>query len=395
MDYPTRLSHQTGAFGSPALRQITLEVEKVRGVNLGQGVCNLPAPEVVLNAAAAAAGRGLNRYTNPRGLASLRHAIARKLSHFNGIEVDPETQIMVTCGATAGFEAACAVLLNPGDEVVVFEPYYPYHVQALKRYQAIVKTIPLKAPTWDLDFGRVSEALSARTKFVLINTPGNPTGRVFSRSELEILGKLLAQTNCLVVTDETYEYMTFDGQSHVSAAAVASLSARTITIGGYSKTFSITGWRIGYAVAPPEIAEPMTAVLDAIYVCAPSPLQQGVAEGIVELGDNFYAELRSKYEAKRNKFFHGLRRIGLEPQMPAGAYYMICGFDRLFPALESAEFVDIMIRESGVGAVPSSDFVGDPSHARWVRFCLAQDDAVLEDALTRLERLSAAQGMRR
>jgi len=387
MDPSRLLSRSTELFHSPVLRQITIEVEKVQGVNLGQGVCNLSVPEPVLAGAAAAARAGINRYTNSRGLLTLRRAIAAKLQDFNGITADPDTNIMVTNGATGAFEAVCAVLLDPGDEVIVFEPTYPYHVQALKRYQAQVKLIILRAPDWEIDFERVKAALTPRTKFIVINTPANPTGHVFSRQELEQLAEVLAPTDCLVVTDEIYEYMTFDGALHVSPASLQSLAARTVTIGGYSKTFSITGWRIGYVVVPPPLAEATAAFLDAVYVCAPAPLQQGVADAINELGTEFYSDLRRKYECKRDLFFDGLTKIGLDPLKPAGAYYMICSFDRLFPDLDSAEFVARMIRESGVGAVPSSDFVLDHPRAKWVRFCLAQEDAVLNDALCRLERL--------
>ena len=356
-------------------------------MNLGQGVCNLPPPEPLLSHAAEAARAGVNRYTNPRGLSALREAIAEKLRHFNGIAADPETDILATCGATGAFEAVCAVLLNPGDEVIVFEPTYPYHIQALRRYGANIKVLPLVAPDWELDFDRVCAALTPRTKFILINTPGNPTGRVFSSAELSRFAELLESTETLVVTDEIYEYMTFDGKPHISPGSLPELSDRTLTIGGYSKTFAITGWRIGYLVVPPSISEATTAFLDAVFVCPPAPLQQGVADTIKELGDEFYLDLKWKYERKRNTFFDGLVRIGLEPLKPAGAYYMICSFDRLFPGLSSTEFVARMIRESGVGAVPSSDFVRDHSQAKWIRFCLAQEDAILEDALIRLGRL--------
>ena len=352
MDPSRLLSHHTEAFKSPALRQITIEVEKVKGVNLGQGVCNLPPPALLLERAAEAAQSGINRYSNPRGLLTLREAIAGKLEHFNRFAANSETQIMATCGATGGFEAVCGVLLNPGDEVIVFEPTYPYHMQALARYGANVKVLPLAPPNWELDFDRIRSALSPRTKFILVNTPGNPTGKVFSREELNGLAEILAPTETLLVTDEIYEYMTFDGAPHVSPASIPSLAGRTLTIGGYSKTFAITGWRIGYLVVPPALSEPITAFLDAVYCCAPTPLQQGVADAIRELDASFYSDLNAKYEHKRNMFCDGLQRIGLEPIRPQGSYYMICGFEKLFPGLTSSEFVARMIRESGGGCGP-------------------------------------------
>lgn len=391
MDSRKLLSHQTSTFVSPALRQITLEVQKVNGVNLGQGVCQLPVPQYVLEQATEAATAGLNRYTNPRGLASLRQELRGKLERFNGFAgLDPELDVLVTCGATGAFEGVCGILLDHGDEVVVFEPYYPYHVQALNRYQANVKYVALEAPNWEIDFDSLRNAVTDKTKFLLVNTPGNPTGKVFTRAELEAISEILEPHNCLLVTDEIYEYMTFGDAVHVSPASLPSLRDRTVTIGGYSKTFSITGWRIGYVVVPRGLSDAMGSFLDAVYVCAPAPLQEAVARGISHFGDEFYSDLCDKYEKKRDFFVDGLRKVGLEPLAPEGAYYMLCSFERAFPGLSSSEFVSRMISETGVGAVPSSDFVRDGGRANWVRFCLAVEDDVLKDALARLQRLVGA-----
>lgn len=393
MDAFGKLSRQTSAFVSPALRQITLEVQKVNGVNLGQGVCQLPVPEYVLEQASVAANEGINRYTNPRGLLRLREALVEKLHRFNEIESrNPEKHVLVTCGATGAFEGVCGTLLDPGDEVIVFEPYYPYHLQALNRYQAKVKFVPLSAPDWTIDFDLVESLLTEKTKFILVNTPGNPTGKVFSRDELSRLAQILEPTNCLVVTDEIYEYMAFDGAVHVSPGSLPELKSRTVTMGGYSKTFSITGWRIGYVVVPDFMSDAMASFLDAVYVCAPAPLQEAVARGIEHFDASFADELRAKYQRKRDFFAQGLEEVGLSPLKPSGAYYMLCSYDSAFPGLSSAEFVSQMIAKSGVGAVPSSDFVRDPGAAKWVRFCLAVEDEVLQDALDRLHGLVKAQG---
>lgn len=320
----------------------------------------------------------------------LRESLSRKLERDNGLTgIDPERNVLVTCGATGAFEAVCATLLNPGDEVVVFEPYYPYHLQALKRYGATIKIVRLEPPNFEIDFESLAEAITAQTKFILLNTPGNPTGKVFTAAELDCIAEVLARTDALLVTDEIYEYMVFDGRRHISPGSQPGLAERTITMGGYSKTFSITGWRIGYAVAPDPIADAMAAFLDAVYVCAPAPLQQAVADGIDAFGSDFYTELASKYQAKRDLFSAGLREIGLEPIVPAGAYYMIADFSRAFPNRTTHEFVHEMIATAGVGAVPSSDFVLEPGKAPWIRFCLAVEDEVLHDALRRLQALKA------
>lgn len=386
MDPAALLSAQTAAFRPPALRQVTLDVAKVNGINLGQGVCNLPPPPFILERAHEAMKSGLNRYTNPRGLISLREAIADKLLRHNGFRADPERDVHATCGVTGAFEGICGITLNPGDHAIVFEPYYPYHLQALQRYGADVSYVPFE-PDASVDFDRLRDALRPGTKLVLLNTPGNPTGKVWNRAELEELGRILEPTNALVATDEIYEYMAFDGRRHVSPASVPALAGRTATMGGYSKTFSITGWRIGYVCTPPALSEPMSAFLDAVYVCPPAPLQQAVAEGIREFGDAFYGELRAKYEAKRDRFASGLRPLGLSPWLPEGAYYMLCSFEDRFPDLDSAGFAAKLIQETGVGAVPSSDFVRRPQEARWVRFCLANEDDVLDEALRRMATL--------
>lgn len=381
-------SRQAEAFQSPALRQITIEVEKVKGINLGQGVCQLPVPEFIIDQVTAATRAGINRYTNPRGLLSLRQAIAKKLAHFNDIAgLDPETEVLVTCGVTGAFEGVCSALLNPGDEVVVFEPSYPYHIQALKRYGVVIKYVALSGTDWSFDSAELRQAITEKTKFVLVNTPGNPTGKVFSAQELELIGQCLQPHNGLIVSDEIYEYMAFGGR-HVSPASLPTLRGRVITMGGYSKTFSITGWRIGYCVAPAEIANVITSSIDAIYACAPAPLQEAVAQGIEHFDDDFYEQLRLKYLAKRNLFVEGLRSIGMSPQVPAGAYYLISSYEAIAPGIESTDFAREMIVKTGVGSVPSSDFVRDPSQSPWVRFCLALEDDILEQALERMRKLT-------
>ncbi len=240
---------------APSLRQITLKVQAVQGINLGQGVCQLPVPDEVLLAAHEALDDGINRYTSPRGLLSLREALAEKLRRHNQIAYDPEQELLVTVGSTGAFEGVCATLINAGDHVVSFSPYYPYHHNTLRRYNAKVTYVPLEGADLTFDSARLEKALQQGVKFLLVNTPGNPTGKVFTQSELKTISELTNKHNCLVVTDEIYEYMIYDGRVHISPAAVPGLRERTITIGGYSKTFAITGWRIGYLALPSAIAE--------------------------------------------------------------------------------------------------------------------------------------------
>ena len=358
-------------------------------MNLGQGTCQLDPPTYIIEQARAAALQGINRYTNPRGLATLRQAIARKLKTYNGMDADAEREVLVTCGATGAFEAVCSLLLNAGDEVALFEPTYPYHVQALVQHGAKINYIPLELQDdrWTFDPDRVRVAITPKTKFLVLNTPGNPTGKVYTKEELETIGEILATTDAMLVTDEIYEYMVFDGRSHISPATIESLKDRTISIGGYSKTFSITGWRIGYCVAPAELADALTNILDRIYVCAPAPLQEGVAQGVESFDAAFYKAMRAKYEEKRGCFATGVREIGLRPLIPEGAYYMLVRFDELMPGLSSWDFARRLVETCGVGAVPADDFVRDTSAAPWVRFCLAVEDPVLDEALNRMQAL--------
>lgn len=384
-DYHSLLSNQVKSFTLPALRQVTVAVQKVGGVNLSQGTCQLPVPELVQNAACDAVKEGINRYTNSKGLDSLRNALSLKLKSFNKIQAsDPDKNIIVTCGATGAFEGVCATLLNPGDEVILFEPYYPYHMQTLKRHNAKIHTIPLSAPNWKLDTEALKKVVSDKTKFILINTPLNPTGKVFSKEELLEIRDITEPYNTLLVTDEIYEYMTFDGLKHVSAASLPGLEDRVITMGGYSKTFAITGWRIGYLVAPESLVSSIAQIVDAIYVCPPAPLQEAVARGITGLDNKFFSDISVKYQQKRDKFSASLEKVGIKPLPIQGAYYLVASFEDKESKLSSTEFVYKMIEKVGVGAVPSNDFVRDPSKAKWVRFCISVEDSVLDEAIERM-----------
>jgi len=386
-DFTNLLSIQVKGFTLPALRQVTVAVQKVNGVNLSQGTCQLPVPPLVAQAACDAVNEGINRYTNPKGLDSLRNALSQKLKKYNNIpHSDPEKNIIITCGATGAFEGVCATLLNPGDEVVLFEPYYPYHMQTLKRHGAKIHVVTLTAPTWELDTEALKKVISDKTKFILINTPLNPTGKVFSKEELLQIRDLTASYGTLLVTDEIYEYMVFDGRKHVSAASLPGLEDRVITMGGYSKTFAITGWRIGYLVAPESLTSSIAQITDAIYVCPPAPLQEAVARGINAFDDTFYVDLSKKYQSKRDRFSKSLEKIGIKPLPIQGAYYLVASFADIDPKSSSTEFVYKMIEKVGVGAVPSNDFVRDPSQARWIRFCFSVEDSVLDQAIERLDK---------
>lgn len=368
------------------IRAMTAACAQVKGINMAQGVCDTPSPAVVLKGAVAAIDQGLNSYTRFDGLAELRQALARKLADYNGIQADPDREITISAGATGSFHCTCLALLNPGDEVIVFEPYYGYHVNALEAVEAVPVFVRMHAPDWTFSLDNVERAVTSKTKAIVVNTPGNPSGKVYSRPELEGITELARRHDLFVFTDEIYEYFLFDGRQHVSLATFPEMAERTVTIGGYSKSFSITGWRIGYSVAHARWAQLIGAMNDLLYVCAPAPLQYGVAVGIQELGLSFYRELACEYQAKRDRFCLALEKAGLPPSLPQGAYYVLADVSRL-PGKTGKERALHLLQSTGVAGVPGEAFFAGADGHRFIRFCFAKTDADLDEACRRIERL--------
>jgi aminotransferase len=369
------------------IRAMTQACELVRGVNMAQGVCDTPVPAVVSRSAQQAIDLGLNTYTRFDGSAVLRQAIARKMADYNGIIVDPEAEITVSAGATGAFHCACLAFLNPGDEVIVFEPYYAYHIAAITSVAAVPQIVRMKAPDWSWSQADLEGSVTARTKVIVVNSPGNPSGKVFDHSELERIAEVARRHDLLVFTDEIYEYFLFDGRRHVSMATLPDMRERTVTIGGYSKTYSITGWRIGYSVAAAKWAQLIGAMNDLIYVCAPAPLQYGVAKGIEELPVSFYDDLAGEYQQKRDLFCLALQKAELPPSVPEGAYYVLADVSRL-PGATGKERAMYLLDKTGIAGVPGEAFFARPDGHRFIRFCFAKTDAALADACRRLERLN-------
>ena len=367
------------------IRAMTQACELVKGINMAQGVCDTAVPGVVSRGAQEAIDLGLNTYTRFDGLAALRKAIARKLADYNGIAADAETEITVSAGATGAFHCACLAFLNPGDEVIVFEPYYAYHITAITSVEAIPRILRMEAPDWAWSQGELEKSVTGRTKAIVVNSPGNPSGKVFGRSELEWIADVAQRHDLMVFTDEIYEYFLFDGRRHVSMATLPGMRDRTVTIGGYSKTYSITGWRIGYSVAAPKWAQLIGAMNDLIYVCAPAPLQYGVAKGIQELQASFYEDLARDYQRKRDQFCLSLTKAGLPPSVPEGAYYVLADVSRL-PGVTGKERAMYLLDKTGIAGVPGEAFFAGPDGHRFTRFCFAKTDADLADACRRLER---------
>jgi aminotransferase len=365
------------------IRAMTQACARVSGINMAQGVCDTGVPPVVAQGAQRAIDLGVNIYTRYDGLPELRQAIAKKLAADNGLTVDPEQEVTVSAGATGSFHCACLALLNPGDEVIVFEPYYAYHISALVAVEAVPKVVRMHPPDWTFSSEEVRQAITNRTKAIILNTPGNPSGKVFSLEELECLADFARRYDLFVFTDEIYEYFLFDGRRHISIATLPDMAERTITIGGYSKTFSITGWRIGFSVARPQWAQMIGSMNDLLYVCAPAPLQYGVARGIQELPRSFYLELAEEYQDKRDRFCRALTRAGLPPAVPEGAYYVLADVSRL-PGTTGKERAMYLLQHTGVAGVPGEAFFLSSTGHRFMRFCFAKTNGDLAEACERL-----------
>lgn len=368
------------------IRAMTAACAQMKGINMAQGVCDTTAPEIVVHAAQRAMESGVNTYTRFDGLTELRQALAKKLHDYNGIIANPETGITISAGATGAFHCACLALLNPDDEVILFEPTYAYHMSAVLSVGAIPRIVSMRPPEWTFSLKDVERMVTSRTKAIVVNTPGNPSGKVLTLFELEGIAELAEHHDLFVLADEIYEYFLFDSRVHTSIASLPGMAERTITIGGYSKTFSITGWRIGYSVAHPRWAELIGAMNDLIYVCAPAPLQYGVAVGVRDLDQTFYAGLVRDYQAKRNRFCLSLNKAGLPPSVPQGAYYVLADVSRLPGKSDKARAMHLL-DQTGIAGVPGEAFFTSAGGRPFMRFCFAKTDADLDEACRRIEQL--------
>ena len=300
------------------IRRMSLECARLDGINLGQGICDQPIDPAIKAATINAIHEDRSIYTRLDGIDELRHRIARKVADYNRIPCDPDGEVVVNVGSTGSFVTACLAFINPGDEVILFTPFYGYHLNILKVCGASLKYVTMHAPDWTYDRDELERAFTDRTKFVLINTPNNPCGKVFTRDELTHIAALCRRHDVLCVTDEIYEYILYDGREHVSPGSLPDLADRTITISGFSKTYAMTGWRIGYTVAPRHMAGKMAVLSDLINICAPSPLQYGVVAAF-DLPASYYETMRADYRIKRDMTADACRAAGLEPYVPLGA----------------------------------------------------------------------------
>jgi aminotransferase len=369
------------------IRVMSVECERVKGINLAQGICDTEVPPPVRQGAHEAIENGQNQYTRLDGIAGLRQAIAKKMKRYNGIECDPETEVVVTGGSTGAFLSTCLSLFQAGDEVVIFQPYYGYHVHTLEMLDVVPRFVSLQRPAWSFTKAELEQAITPKTKAIVVNTPGNPSGKMFSREELGWIAELAVAHDLFVITDEIYEYFHYDGRAHVSPATLPELRGRTITISGFSKTFSVTGWRLGYAVASPKWAVAIKYFSDLAYICGPSPLQYGVMYGLDELDDDFYEDLNAEYGRKRKVMCDALREVGLTPFEPQGSYYVLADASSL-PGKDSKERAMHLLHTAGVATVPGEAFMKTGGETL-LRFCFAKKMDELEEACKKLQNLKA------
>jgi aminotransferase len=363
------------------IRRMSRECERVGGINLGQGICDLPTIPELVEGACDAIRANKATYSKFEGIDVLRERIARKVERHNGFTADPAKEIVVTVGSSGGFLAAAMATLNVGDEVILFEPYYGYHLNTFKVLGFEPKFVPLQAPDWTIDFDVLRAAFTKKTKAIVVCTPSNPSGKMFTREELEKIGALCREFGAWIFTDEIYEYIVYDGRKHVSVASIPSCRDLAITISGFSKTFSITGWRVGYVIADERVAGPIGLMNDLFAICAPTPLQWGVARAL-EIGDDYYLQMAADYQKKRDMLADALSEAGFTPSVPQGAYYMLAKIPDDFR--DDKEAAQALLETTRVASVPGSAFFVSEAGKRMLRFCFAKDFESLEEACKRI-----------
>jgi aspartate/methionine/tyrosine aminotransferase len=356
-----------------------------RAVNFAQGFPDFSTDARILEAAEKALRDGFNQYATTWGAPQLRQAVARKQSAAWGREVDPETEVTVSCGATEAMIAAMLAAVDPGDEVIVFEPFYENYGPDCILSGAVPRYVTLRGDDWSFDPDELRRAFNSKTRAIVINTPHNPTGKVYSEAELELIAQLCVEHDAIAITDEIYEHLVYRGR-HISLATLPGMRDRTITISGASKTFSVTGWRIGWLIAPPVLSAGIRKVHDFLTVGAAHPLQVAIATAL-ELPPSFYVELLGDYQERRDAIVTGLRECGFEVQAPDGAYYVMAGIEK-FGFDDDVSFARHLIEKAAVATVPASSFYHEPAKGRHqVRFSFPKKIETIERGLEALRHL--------
>jgi aspartate/methionine/tyrosine aminotransferase len=381
-----RLSSKAERFTESVIREMTRLAMQHGAVNLSQGFPNFPAPAEIKAAAQQAIADDINQYAITWGAKSLRDAIAEKFASTQGVAIDPEREITVCCGSTEAMMSAMLAVINPGDGVVIFEPFYENYGPDAILSGATPRFVKLRPPEWSFDRDELARAFTPATKAIILNTPNNPTGKVFSRAELECIRALCVAHEVFAITDEIYEHILYDGAEHISIACLDGMRERTITINGMSKTYSVTGWRVGWAIAAPEVTAAIRKVHDFLTVGAAAPLQEAGALAL-RLPESYYRKLAGDYRARRDRLLEILEQAGFRCFRPRGAYYIMTDISS-FGFADDLAFARYLVEKIGVAVVPGSSFYNHPADGgQQVRFTFCKTDETLSEAARRLARL--------
>jgi aminotransferase len=380
------LSQKAERFTESVIREMTRLAQIHGAVNLAQGMPDFPAPREIKDAACKAVMADINQYAITWGAKVFRNAIAAKTKSHLDMDVDPEREITVTCGSTEAMIASLLAVINSGDEVIIFEPFYENYGPDTILSGAIPRYVTLHPPDWHFNPRELEAAFNNHTRAIIINTPNNPTGKVFSREELQLIAGLCMKWDALAITDEIYEHILFDGYSHCAMATVEGMRDRTITINALSKTYCVTGWRVGYVIASPELTQGIRKVHDFLTVGAPAPLQEAGAVALA-LPQKYYTDLAAAYQDRRDLLLKDLHDAGFECSTPRGAYYIMADFGAL-SSLSDNEFTKYLVKDIGIAVVPGSSFFHESKKAsRYVRFCFCKKETTLQSAKERLQRI--------
>ena len=369
------------------IRRMSLECEKVDGINLSQGVSNRKLNNILQSYAIKSIKNGHNQYSRYDGIEKLKLAVKEKLFRYNKLDYKSIDNIVVTSGATGAFYSTLKALFNKKDEIILFEPFYGYHLNTVISLDLVPKFLNLNLVDYKFHEEDLTDIINANTKALVLCSPSNPSGKVFSKEEIRIISKICNENNIIIITDEIYEYFIYDNHKHISPGSLDSNLNNTITISGFSKTFSITGWRIGYVACKKGWAQLIGYVNDLIYVCAPTPFQIAVAEGICHIENSFYESLKKQFQIFRDDLCQTLLSVGLKPIIPQGSYYILADVSNL-EAKTSKEAAMYILNKTGVATVPGSAFYKNRIGEKYVRFCFSVENQVFYKACSRIRRLA-------
>ncbi len=380
-----KLSDRVQNIAQSEIRAMSMLCHQEQGLNMAQGICDLDVPLVVQEGAKEAIVKGQNIYTSAYGNLRLRKAIAKKQNDFYHQGISAEN-VLVSSGATGAFYAMAMSLLNEGDEVIIFEPYYGYHVSTLQSLGCKVKFIKTVPPAYEVDFEALRSNITPETKALLICNPSNPSGKVYTKEELEKIALIVNDNDMVLFSDEMYEHFVYDDLEFVSALSIEALKGKTVVISGFSKIYSITGWRLGYAISAPEVIDAASAVNDLVYVCPAAPLQQGVLKGLEELPKSYYINVAKEHQHKRDRFIKALNDVGLKAEYVKGAYYVLADISSI-EGKDDKEKVITLLKKTGIAAVPARAFYHESQGIHLARFCFSKQEAEIDQAIVGLQKL--------